>query len=270
MIKKSIKKFINNILTGVILPVFSSQLRGMWLKVDPLMPGNLFFNNVEEEVHNVYNIFIKRGFTVLDVGANVGLHSYYIARHFENSKVYAFEPFPGNASYIRKMLSVNKISNITLIEKALGEVSGNSYFNTAINNHQGHLTEQQTEMVVDMVSLDSFIEENNVKPDFIKLDVEGGESAVLQGFKKNISALYPTIIVEVHNTEQAKKVADFFRPLEYTLCKLVALKQTNSNRPFVIIDNVPSGEVPPVNMHGQIVAIPNKIFASYSSFIYKA
>jgi FkbM family methyltransferase len=90
-----------------------------------------------------------------------------------------------------------------------------AYFNTSSSNHQGHITVKKTGMVVMVTSLDDFLIKKKSRPDFIKIDVEGGEAGVLNGFSENIALLYPTIILELHNTEQAKKVADFFRPLDY-------------------------------------------------------
>lgn len=255
MIKK-VKKLVNRVLAGLVLPVQSPQLKGLRLRVDPLMPSNLFWNNVEEQVHNVYNVFIKKDFTVFDIGANVGLHSYYIARHFQKSFVYAFEPFPANASYIKDMIRINKISNITLVEKGIAQSSGQRYFNTSINNHQGHISDQPADLQVDVVSLDDFITQHALQPDFIKVDVEGAEAEVLDGFKNSIVWVCPTMIIEVHNIEQAKKVADFFRPLDYTLCKLVGDSNLKNSKPFLFIDN-PGQPLPPVNMNGQIVAVPN-------------
>ena len=251
----------------MVLPVYSRQLRGMRLKVDPLMPGSLFWKNAEEEVHNVYDIFIKKGNVIFDIGANIGSHSYYMARHFQNIAVFAFEPLPANAGYIKEMVSINKITNITLVEKAVGAQSGHSYFDASVNNHQGRITDKEEGLIVGMVSLDDYINEKNLLPDFIKIDVEGGEAAVLNGFSKNIQLLYPTIIVEVHTKEQAIMVAGFFRPLAYTLCKLIYLKDSVNNKPFILIDNAINGPEPPLNMNGQIVAIPNKRLAEYSDLV---
>ena len=266
MATKTIKKLLGKAFKGIVLPVLSPQLRGMRLKVDPLMPGNLFWNNVEREVHNVYDIFIKKGFVVLDIGANVGLHSYYISRHFKNITLYSFEPFPANAKYIKDMISVNKITNINLIEMAVGQNTGRSYFDTSINNHQGHIAEQG-QLEVSVTSLDDFLQEQGLQPNFIKIDVEGAEAEVLNGFKKTIAPLYPTIIVEVHNEIQAKKVADFFRPFDYTLCKLLDNKRSKNSKPFLIIANDIESADPPRDLNGQIVAIPNKNVSQFRSYI---
>jgi hypothetical protein len=86
MIQKRLKKLLISVFNGMLLPVFSSQLKGMRLRVDPLMPGHLFWNNVEPQVHHVYDILIKNGNVIFDIGANGGLHSYYISRRFKNMR----------------------------------------------------------------------------------------------------------------------------------------------------------------------------------------
>lgn len=263
MLVQKIKKYLVNIFTNVPMPVFSSQLKGMRLKVSPLMPGNLFFNDVEPQVHNVYNLFIKPGTVFFDVGANVGLHSYYVSRKFNDSSVFAFEPLPANAAYIRSTVKLNNIKNITLTEKAVAEKKGTTYFDLSVNNHQGKITTSNAGIIVKLTSIDIFINETGIKPDFIKIDVEGAESLVMEGFKENISKIKPTIIIEVHDIEQSEKILTFFKPLGYKLCRLLYPFVKNTGKYFqeIILNDEKE------NIVGQLVAIPNESYDSFTKYL---
>src|SRR4051794_23435355 len=47
--------------------------------------------------------------TCLDIGANLGLTAITIAHYCPNGEVFAFEPSPVNASYLRENIERNKI-----------------------------------------------------------------------------------------------------------------------------------------------------------------
>ena len=51
---------------------------------------------------------------------------------------------------------------------------------------------------VESVSVDSFCQENNVKPDLIKVDIEGGEIKMLEGAKEVIKKFKPIIFLSYH------------------------------------------------------------------------
>ena len=164
MLRKKLKHALNFLLKGAVLPAISSQLRGVWLQVDPLLPSGLFWNNVEEEVHNAYKSLIKPGNIIFDIGANVGLHSYYISKKISNTTLFAFEPFPENSGYIKKIIALNNFKNITVIEKGIAITSGIRFFNSSKNNHEGHLSENSSHLKIEVTSLDDFIEEKRFCP----------------------------------------------------------------------------------------------------------
>ena len=263
MLKKILKKAFYNVFTGVAFPAISSQLKGMKLIVDPLMPNFLFWSNFEIEGHLVYDNFIKDGNVIFDIGGNVGTHSIYFARHFKNTRVFTFEPLPENAAYVRKLITLNKITNIQLEEKAVGTITGSVYFDRDKNNHQGHISSEPSNLSVQVTTLDDFIERNNVLPNFIKIDVEGFEADVLDGYKNKIAGSYPFIIIEIHTMEQSRRVGDFFRPMPYSIYRLVEQKSWALYKPLLYIDNVSVNNQPPAGMWGVILAIPNAVKEQY-------
>ncbi len=54
------------------------------------------------------------------------------------------------------------------------------------------------EILIQTVSLDTFCREAGVRPNVVKIDVEGAELLVLRGAAKLLGEFYPTIILAVH------------------------------------------------------------------------
>jgi hypothetical protein len=53
-------------------------------------------------------------------------------------------------------------------------------------------------------------------PDFIKIDVEGGEIEVIKGLKNVISSARPKLLIATHNPECHKFVVDFLNQNKYS------------------------------------------------------
>lgn len=125
--------------------------------------------------------------TVLDIGANIGTHTIYYSRLA--ARVLAFEPNRVAFECLSYNLRNNKNCNV---------------FNYAISNHEGTIdivpqgdnygavyTIPGTTVrciTIDSLELDSC--------DYIKIDVEGDELAVLLGAAQTISKYKPTMCIE--------------------------------------------------------------------------
>lgn len=124
----------------------------------------------------------------LDIGANVGLWARDLTDAFE--QVFAFEPIPK----FRDCLILNA-PKATIIPVALGTT--NTMVNMVItdgnmgNTHVQPGSEGQG--TIEMRRLDDF-ELDNV--DFIKVDCEGYELAVLQGAETTLKKNQPIVVVE--------------------------------------------------------------------------
>lgn len=261
------KKIILSLLNGLVLPVLGSQLKGLKLRVNPVQAFTLFWKNTEPEKHYAYKIFIKDNDVVFDVGANTGMHSYFFSKHFKQTKVYAFEPLPANADYIKDAISLNNITNIELVNAAVGAKTGEIYFNTAANNSQGFITEQQSDLKVKLESLDNFIEARQVIPNFIKIDVEGAEAMVLEGFKNQIARMQPVMIIESHTPDNDRAISTFFQLQPYIIYRLANADECLKGKPFIPIKNLNAIWPDPDGVWGNIVAIPQSRKNDYIQFV---
>lgn len=142
--------------------------------------------------------YIKDGSIILDIGANIGNHSMFLARFCRPEKIYAFEPVPATYSILIENIERNHYGDIvTAYPYGAGKAAGRasiSKFNQ--ENIGGTELQEDAEGSIEIVSIDSFIPGLN-KLDFIKIDVEGFENWVLEGAIHTIQRFKPTIYIEI-------------------------------------------------------------------------
>ncbi len=135
--------------------------------------------------------FIRRNIrdtdTCFDVGANIGYYTLLLAKLSPRGQVHSFEPVPMNCHVLSINLLANKITNAFLNQGALGD--SQQEVNFMVTEDAGYSSFVDTgrkavlaTMRVQMDTLDNYCRERNVpRIDFLKVDVEGAESKVIQG-----------------------------------------------------------------------------------------
>jgi FkbM family methyltransferase len=151
--------------------------------VDLLRPGNVFY----------------------DLGANVGFFTLLAARLVGPSgAVIAFEPDPRNADTLRANVAANGFENVTVVQEGVTERSGTVDFVLAASTASHFATAGQPaagSTPVRVTSLDDFLGGGAPPPTVVKLDIEGEEVRALRGAGAMLETHRPTIICEVHHTE---------------------------------------------------------------------
>ncbi len=83
------------------------------------------YGTYEELEAKIMEEKIEMGNVVVDVGANIGLHTLNMARIVGNAgQVFAFEPDPSNFEILKKNAKINNYKNIILEQKAVGDKHG--------------------------------------------------------------------------------------------------------------------------------------------------
>lgn len=189
--------------------------------------------------HITHNAFlrIKPNFTILDIGANVGLMTLQFAKLVPQGKVYSFEPTSYALERLKKNLSLNPdlSQRVTVINSFVSEVSTAkpeiiAYSSWKVNGERGqndhpvHLGTPKAADGVPAVSLNDFVEQQNIdKIDFIKIDTDGHEYEVFKGADKAIAKYRPKIIFEIGLYVMDEKNISFefyynyFKKLNYKL-----------------------------------------------------
>ena len=139
--------------------------------------------------------------TFLDVGANIGNHALYLRHQFEH--VHCFEPNPEAARRLRKNLSLNSATNITVHEIGLGERSASLPFLPAGPGHLGEGSFSHSaghgQVMLSVRRGDDYLAEQHIDGiDFIKVDVEGFEREVLRGLRDTVQRHRPIVAFEYH------------------------------------------------------------------------
>ncbi len=136
---------------------------------------------------------------IFDVGANIGDYSRMLLRQFVQATIYAFEPVPGNFAVLAANISKSNVHRLpmglgerqeTLViydyAQGIGSQHASLYRNVFSDFHKATAI---SEAPVPITTLDDFCALKSIpRIDFLKIDTEGNELAVLRGGKRMIGA----------------------------------------------------------------------------------
>ena len=160
-----------------------------------------------------------------DIGANLGHYSLALRKYFPDSEIYAFEPVKNTFELLVKNTSDHSVRlyNIGFSENTgIGELfntvnSTNSTIASAYKDVFHGLFKNDDKLVpieFQMDTIDNFCHSNGITGiDFLKIDVEGHESAVLKGaINTLLNGLIKVIQFEfnTHNTYARVFLRDFY------------------------------------------------------------
>ena len=131
-----------------------------------------------------YNIKV-----VFDVGANVGKWTNEARNLFHDARIFSFEPIPNVFDQLQ--INTKELTKVFINNIALSNVTGELSFNyypksnlfSSIYNHPGG----KDGIILKVISKcgEKFCNENEIDCiDFLKIDTEGSEPLVLEGFKE--------------------------------------------------------------------------------------
>jgi FkbM family methyltransferase len=132
---------------------------------------------------------VRPGMIAVDVGANVGLHTIGLAvRVGPEGRVHAVEPDPANFELLTKAVKHAHFANVRLYRSAASDRAGELTLYLSAANRGDHRTtpaETRRSLPVSAVVLDEVLA-NEPRVDFVKIDVQGAEIAVLRGLRETI------------------------------------------------------------------------------------
>jgi FkbM family methyltransferase len=214
------------------IPILQGPLRGKrWIAGSS--NHGCWLGSYEYAKKKAFAAAIKRGYSVYDLGANVGFYSLLASVLVgTEGRVFSFEPVPRNLKFLRRHFELNGLTNCSVWEVAVGRSEGTAHFDVGPNHSMGHLTveSQGTSISVRTVALDSLVAAGKLPPpNLIKCDIEGGEYDALLGASDVLSKHGPTIFLATHGPEVHQRCCRFLADLHYRLTPLdeLPLDQTS-------------------------------------------
>jgi FkbM family methyltransferase len=173
---------------------------------DPYSKGWFYPRYAKGRIHEpvatkLFLEYIKSNSQVLDIGGHLGYFSCIAGKLANKGTVNVFEVDPKCIGLINKNLEINGLTNVTVRNCAVSNQNESVKIRKLTNPNPGLVINsglRENYIEVKSITVDDFVFRNNIKPDFIKIDVEGAEWNVLSGMKNVLAQDNLTMLVEIH------------------------------------------------------------------------
>jgi FkbM family methyltransferase len=152
--------------------------------------------------------FIRSDGIVIDIGANIGIHTVHFADLARSGQVICFEPARSTFGYLLR--NVQDLANVIPLNVALSDLSGLQPFFVAADNAYSGLKDTKRKPILRQEFIACFKGDDillamleNRRVDLIKIDVEGLEMQVLSGMRGFVAAHKPVIFCEIFGGQQS-------------------------------------------------------------------
>lgn len=220
--KLHLRRFVNRLVRGKLIAIYrklgchaTDQYLGRQVSYDPStdIGGMLFFSGeFEKKEMELCKEYISETSIVLDVGANIGLHSIYFSGLAKEGCILALEP--SLETFCLLANNVAHISNIVPINLAISDEGKIANFFHASDNAYSSLVDTQRKEIVSVLRVPCMKVDDVIsglclyRVDFVKIDVEGLEFNVLRGMVEVISKYQPVIFCEIYKGQHSNQQPD--------------------------------------------------------------
>ena len=158
-----------------------------------------WFPNLSRLTFLLTEIFIKQDYffrcdrpdpLIIDCGSNIGVSILYFKLKYPRARIIGFEPDPAIFEFLEKNLAANAWSDVTVHNCALSDSEGETELFCEPNlagSLRGSLKKERTQQIVESKTVKTVLLSNYLhgEVDFIKIDIEGMEMAVLEDLERN-------------------------------------------------------------------------------------
>ena len=148
---------------------------------------------------------VRDGDLVVDIGANVGVYSVYAALRTRN-RVFAVEPDPENARYLKRNLVANNCGHAEILECAVAHTDGELQLFAGESGATHQLrtssgTPDSEEFIgVPAMTMPTLMEEHRIdRIDLLKMDCEGAEGLILPSTPSSYLRRIQRVAMEFHD-----------------------------------------------------------------------
>lgn len=175
--------------------------------LDNCIISNCIKNNQiwEEHMHDIFKKYVSKDSVVIECGCHIGTHTLPLASLCKT--FYGFEPMPNTYDILNKNIELNNITNAIIYKKGVSNKEDITQYCWIPENNPGGsgldnnpmgipswITPTNKNIKVELTTIDLLQLD---KLDFIKIDVEGYETFVIDGAINTIRKCRPVIIMEV-------------------------------------------------------------------------
>ena len=178
------------------------------------------YGELSEQENVLYAQVVKPGMTVLDIGANIGVHTVSLARHVgPDGLVHAFEPQRTIYQMLCGNIALNSLYNVHTrlvgVGDRIAQIPVPFVDYTKPSNFGGvEIGRTPIGELVPLITVDSL---NLQKCHFIKIDVEGMEQVVLDGALQTIRRCNPIIYMENDRPHKSETLIRYMLDRNYRL-----------------------------------------------------
>lgn len=206
-----------------------------------LFGRKVFFYSGPEFLHSMKEIFIEEIYKqalpdkpyIIDCGANIGLSVIYIKQLYPNATIKAFEPDDMNYDLLSKNINSFGYKDVSLKKEAVWINDG--FLDFSSDGTMGSKIESTGHSVnTKKVKAIRLKEEITKKIDFLKLDIEGAEFAVIKDIKDNLHNVR-NLFLEYHgNFSQNNELVELLTIVHETGFKFYIKEAANVySNPFI-------------------------------------
>lgn len=179
------------------------------VRIDPRV-RHLVPHDSEPALFTFIKHHVNPATVVLDIGSFLGVYAILEARFAgPHGRVVAIEPTAWSASLAQRHFAFNTdltAAPVMLVDAAVGEEPGQATFYEYDEPYVNALAPavdvngRARTRTVEMVTIDDLCDRLEIRPTFIRMDVQGAEFHVLRGARRTIAAAGPrlTIVAEMH------------------------------------------------------------------------
>jgi FkbM family methyltransferase len=160
--------------------------------------------------YRIKNIVLNDDDVIVDIGANVGMVSIYLAKKFPKAKIFAYEAHPHTYDNLLRNINLNGVTNINPFNLAVYSMDDEildislDVVNTGSSSCYKSISNSKIEKIR-TISLDTIIKKNNIsRIKYFKIDCEGAEFDILENSKLIHQIEIEDIGIEIHSFMKSK------------------------------------------------------------------
>jgi FkbM family methyltransferase len=168
---------------------------------------DMFYEIFWKRVYSSSHLKNKPVYTVLDLGANIGMATAYFYSCFPGATYYCVEPDPGNMEIMKKNLAgLVPPGKIHFLQAAIGKADSKGDLITARYAYNSRVVPGRENGTIDVRSMSSVFSHFHLyQADLVKMDIEGAESDAFSETRWLEQVKH--IFIECHTEELRKRIS---------------------------------------------------------------